>query len=78
MKHQNLHYNLTFIEGKIGKYACNIVIINNNIADMLDIDSKNLSEYKLAQSIIVTLDSLEVESKKENESFRMIVDFILE
>lgn len=69
----------SFIEGKIGENTCNIVIINNNIEDMLGIDSKNLSEYKLAQSIIVTLDSLDVESKKkENESFRMIVDFILE
>lgn len=69
----------SFIEGKIGENTCNIVIINNNIEDMLGIDSKNLSEYKLAQSIIVTLDSIDVESKKkENESFRMIVDFILE
>jgi hypothetical protein len=46
---------------------------------MLGIDSNNLNEYKLAQSIIVTIDSLDIESKKkENESFRMIVDFILE
>ena len=69
----------SFIEDKIGKNVCNIVIINNNIESMLGIDSNNLNEYKLAQSIIVTIDSLDIESKKkENESFRMIVDFILE
>lgn len=72
-------FTRSVIEKKISESGHSVVIINNCIEDMFHIDQARKSKYQIAQSIVSSLDTLDIEAKKtQDESFKDIIDFILE